>query len=218
MIDALIGFVARHGPEGGAAWLAGAVAAIETPPDVGQLRVAIARAGRILGDWSAASFDTVGMPEAVGDHWRMRDFGRAALVLGALERTPVVDQVALVEQLVRRGEMGEQESLLKMLTLLPAPARFVAAAIDACRTNSASVFAAIALDNPYVRDHFPQPSFNQVVLKAIFVGLPVARIVGVQERVNPELVRMVRDYAAERRAAGRTVPEDVALIERLMEA
>ncbi len=216
MIDALIGSVARHGPEGGAAWLADAVAAIGTPPDVPQLRVAIARAGRMLGDWSAASFDTVGMPEAVGDHWRMRDFGRAALVLAALERTPVADRPALVEQLVRRGEMGEQESLLKMFSLLPRPELFLDAAVDACRTNSASVFAAIALDNPYVRDHFPEASFNQLVLKAIFIGLPVERIVGLPERLNPELVRMVRDYAAERRAAGRSVPEDVQYIERLV--
>lgn len=172
----------------------------------------------MLGDWKVSSFDTVGMHEAIGTHWRIRDFGRAALVLAALDRTSAEDQVALVEQLVRRGESGEQESVLKMLALLPRPERFVAAAIDACRSNTASVFGAIALDNPYVRDHFPQASFNQVVLKTIFVGLPVERIVGVADRVNAELVRMVRDYAAERRAAGRSVPDDVGRIEKLMEA
>src|SRR5687768_702741 len=125
MIDALVGFVARHGPEGGAAWLVDALASIETPPDLGKLRVAIARAGRVLGDWKASSFDTVGMHEAVGMNWRIRDFGRAALVLAALERTGLDGQVALVEQLVRRGESGEQESVLKMLALLPKPSRFV---------------------------------------------------------------------------------------------
>lgn len=218
MIDALVGFVARHGPEGAAEWLVEAMAAIGSPPDLAELRVVIARAGRMLGDWKVSSFDTVGMHEAIGTHWRIRDFGRAALVLAALDRTPVDGQVALVEQLVRRGESGEQESVLKMLALLPRPERFVAAAIDACRSNTASVFGAIALDNPFVRDHFPQASFNQVVLKAIFVGLPVDRIVGIAGRVNAELVRMVRDYAAERRAAGRTVPDDVGRIEKLMEA
>jgi hypothetical protein len=217
MIDAFVGFVARHGPEGASDWLGEATAAMETPPDVARLRVAVARAGRMLGDRSAASFDTVGMHEAVGDHWTMRDFGRAALVLAALQRTPVEEQTALVEQLVRRGEMGEQESLLKLLPVLPRPDRFLAAAIDACRTNSASVFAAIALDNPYARDHFPEANFNQLVLKAIFIGLPVERIVGLEERVNAELVRMVRDYADERRAAGRTVPDDVGRVEGLME-
>ena len=32
------------------------------------------------------------------------------------------------------------------------------------------------------------------------------------ERITPELVRMAEDYAAERRAAGRPVPEDIELI------
>lgn len=215
MIDALVGFVARHGPEGGAGWLGEAIEAIDTPPDLARLRVAIARAGRVLGDRSATAFDTVGMHETIGDHWTMRDFGRAALVLTAVSRTRAPEE--LVAQLVRRGEIGEQESLLRMLALLPEPARFVAAAIDACRTNSASVFAAIALDNPFVRDQFPEANFNQLVLKAIFVGQPVSRIVGLAERVNENLVRMVRDYADERRAAGRSVPDDVGHVQRLME-
>jgi hypothetical protein len=218
MIDAFVGVVARHGQEGGAAWLVEAMASIETPPDVARLRVAIARAGRILGEGRPSAFDTVGMHEAVGDHWRMRDFGRAALVLTALQRLSWEEHAALVEQLVRRGEQGEQESLLAMLAVLPGPERFAEAAIDACRTNSASVFGAIALDNPYVRDHFPEANFNQLVLKAIFVGLPAERVVGLGERVNAELVRMVRDYADERRAAGRSVPDDVGLVQRMMEA
>ena len=171
----------------------------------------------MLGEGRPSALDTVGMHEAVGEHWKMRDFGRAALVLAALDRTPWEEHDPLVEQLVRRGEIGEQESLLAMLALLPGPERFADAAIDACRTNSASVFAAIALDNPYVRDHFPEANFNQLVLKAIFIGLPVERIVGLEERVNAELVRMVRDYADERRAAGRTVPDDVGRVEGLME-
>jgi hypothetical protein len=37
-------------------------------------------------------------------------------------------------------------------------------------------------------------------------------VVGWRERNNPELRRMVADYAAERRAAGRTVPAGVAMI------
>jgi hypothetical protein len=45
----------------------------------------------------------------------------------------------------------------------------------------------------------------------------VERIVGLQDRVNPELLRMARDYADERRAAGRPVPADVGRIEKLME-
>ena len=60
--------------------------------------------------------------------------------------------------------------------------------------------------------YFPELNFNQMVLKALFIGSPLARLVGLEERITPELVRMAEDYAAERRAAGRSVPEDIALI------
>jgi hypothetical protein len=33
-----------------------------------------------------------------------------------------------------------------------------------------------------------------------------------RERLNPELARMASDFAAERRAAGRSVPADLGLI------
>ena len=40
-------------------------------------------------------------------------------------------------------------------------------------------------------------AFNQLVLKAMFTGVALERIVGLSRRVNPELSRMARDYAAE---------------------
>ena len=46
------------------------------------------------------------------------------------------------------------------------------------------VFRAIACDNPFPARHFAPASFNQMVLKAIFNGIPVSGIVG-------ELVRIV---------------------------
>ena len=41
--------------------------------------------------------------------------------------------------------------------------------------------------------------------------MEIERIVGLTSRLNPELSRMARDYAAERRAAGRSVPADLPL-------
>jgi hypothetical protein len=49
-------------------------------------------------------------------------------------------------------------------------------------------------------------------MKAVFIEAPVARIEGLAERRTPELRRMARDYASERRAAERSVPSDVDLI------
>jgi hypothetical protein len=50
------------------------------------------------------------------------------------------------------------------------------------------------------------------VLKALFTGVPLATIDGLETRRTPDLVRMVGDYARERRAAGRPVPPDCALV------
>ena len=72
--------------------------------------------------------------------------------------------------------------------------------------------------NRYPAAHFPERSFNQLVLKALFVGLPLARIEGLESRLNADLSRMAKDYAGEREAAGRSVPRDIALLteERLV--
>jgi len=48
-----------------------------------------------------------------------------------------------------------------------------------------------------------------MVLKALFNDVALARIVGLKGRLNPEMARMASDYAAERRAAGRSVPADI---------
>ena len=52
-----------------------------------------------------------------------------------------------------------------------------------------------------------------MVLKALFIGVAPSRVSsGSRAGVTPELVRMAADYAAERRAAGRTVPADIACL------
>jgi len=51
-----------------------------------------------------------------------------------------------------------------------------------------------------------------MVLKAAFNGVALTRILGLAERCNPELARMAADFAAERRAAGRPVPDDLSLV------
>ena len=49
------------------------------------------------------------------------------------------------------------------------------------------------------------------VVKGLFVGAPVWRIHGLDERLNPELARMVLDLADERRSAHRDVQHELAL-------
>jgi hypothetical protein len=71
------------------------------------------------------------------------------------------------------------------------------------------VFEAIACENPFPSAHFPELGMNQLVMKAIFIEVPVARIERLGERLGPELRRMLGGYKSERLAAGRPVPADV---------
>ena len=48
-----------------------------------------------------------------------------------------------------------------------------------------------------------------MVLKALFVGSRLAPIQGLDERANPELARILREYAHERWAAGRPVTPEL---------
>jgi hypothetical protein len=86
---------------------------------------------------------------------------------------------------------------------------YASLAADAVRSNVVTVLEALACDNPFPAAHMHGLAFNQLVMKAVFNGLPLARIVGLRERVDLELRRMARAFASERRAAGRPVPQDV---------
>jgi hypothetical protein len=87
------------------------------------------------------------------------------------------------------------------------PEGFGELAVEACRTSTLSVFEAIACENPFAATHFAEPSFNQMVLKAVFNGVGASPHRRPREaRHSPDLVRMAEDYAAERRAAGRSLP------------
>lgn len=137
--------------------------------------------------------------------WGVDEIARALLLLGAYPRiTP--------DELWQHGDNRERQAVLKALPDLPEPARFVPLAVEACRTNVLTVFEAIACENPYPARHFPELPWNQMVLKAAFNGVALARIVGLAERHNAELARMAADFAAERRAAGRPVPDDLGLV------
>jgi hypothetical protein len=142
----------------------------------------------------------------------LHEFGRAALLLFALKRLPEKEHVEFIDELFMRGDSREQEALLRTLSLLPEARRFLATAMEACRANVQTVFEAIACENPYPSCYFPESNFNQLVLKAIFTGVSLQRIVGLFDRITPALKGMVRDHIKERTAAGRPVHEDIALI------
>jgi hypothetical protein len=188
-------------------WLDRTLARLGPPLDRAAFQAAYAGATRRMGTESVAI--------DAGDAGELRpldEVARAALLLRALDCLAPAEHAAFVDEVCRRGDSREQAALLRALAVLPAPERFLATAVEACRTNVRAVFAAIACENPYPARHFPDLAFNQMVLKVLFVELPLASVAGLRGRITAELRRMAEDYARERRAAGRPVPNEIAIL------
>jgi hypothetical protein len=181
--------------------------------DVVAAYTAVARLGRQPFDLTDADRAALAAVAPAVDFglWSHADLLRLDLLL---TRAAALGDVACAEAAVAcydAGDASEQRSWLRGVSLLPSPAQYTALVIDACRTNILPVFEAVALGNPFPAEFLPDRNFNQMILKALFNGVPLARIHGLPDRRNPELARMAGDYADERRAAGRTVPADIGL-------
>ena len=133
-----------------------------------------------------------------------------------LEAVPgEADAVARVATtLYQRGDSAEKQAVLAALPALdrPAPTRaavgdaLLPVVRDALRTNDTRLVAAAL--GPYAATHLDDAAWRQGVVKAIFMGIDLDAVADLEARTDDELRRMVRDYVAERRAAGREVPPD----------
>lgn len=121
--------------------------------------------------------------------------------------------VNMISQLFKAGELNELVALYSALPVLAYPGAWLFQATEGIRNNIADVQSAIMLHNPFPADYFDEAAWNQMILKAFFTDKDVTQIIGLDERKNARLAQTLADYAAERRAAGRSLP---ANIERLM--
>ena len=176
-------------------------------PGVG-VRALFASVPRRLGKLAQEPASAPAELAAARPHWTLTDCARLWLLLSALPKVAAGEQATWLLAVFEAGELGEQVSILRVLSALPDGARFVETGVQACRHNSLDVFEAIVCENPFLAAHFPALSFNQAVMKAIFNGVSVRRIEALERRITPELSRMAAGYASERRAAGRPVPAD----------
>lgn len=110
-----------------------------------------------------------------------------------------------VANIIQVADRGELETFLKFLILLPQPGDYVTAAVEALRTNIATVFNAIAAHNPYPARFFNEQQWNQMYLKTAFMQGDLSALVDIDKRANRELTRIIADYAHERWAASRTI-------------
>jgi len=209
----LVDLVTRRIGSRDRAWLEGALAI--QPADLAEcFTVAARRVGKRALDLTSdevAAIEALGVTSPLGG-WGLDELARVTLLVSAGGRLSPSELEELVEGCYRGGDNRERQAVLRALPLLPNSDRLLAVGVEACRTSVEPIFEAIACENPYPAAHFPDLNFNQLVLKALFIGVALDRIVGLDERRTPELARMAADYASERRAAGRPVPADIGRV------
>jgi hypothetical protein len=71
------------------------------------------------------------------------------------------------------------------------------------------VFEAVAHQNPFPAENFPQSAWNHMVLKTLFIDSVLHPIIGLDDRWNDELAGILVNYAHERWAAHRPVMPEV---------
>jgi hypothetical protein len=111
--------------------------------------------------------------------------------------------------LYRTADLSESIAYLRGLAVFPAGSQLLPVAAEGVRSAVKPIFEAVAHRNPYPAEVFDRDAWNQMVLKALFIGSALAPIQGLGERANPELAEVLVDYAHERWAAGRPVSPEL---------
>ncbi|MBO1331017.1 EboA domain-containing protein [Streptomyces sp. VRA16 Mangrove soil] len=116
---------------------------------------------------------------------------------------------ATLTRLYAQGTAAERRAVLIALPhLVPGP-EGLPLVEDALRTNDTRLVAAAV--GPYAAEHLPAHHWRHAILKCLFTGVPVDAVASLahRARADAELARMLGDFAAERTAAGRPVPDDL---------
>jgi hypothetical protein len=194
-------------------WTIAAVDDVTADPR--RISVLFPAAGRSVGrDPVDPEHDPLGLVHGTDD-----DRARAALVQ-ALVAAVDDDGIAAdtVAELYRYGDDAERRGVLRGLNALCEPnaepmlaAPLVATGrelvADALRTNDPRLVAA-ALGDFSARE-LDQHGWRHGVLKALFMGIPLDAVAGIDSRGDAELARMAAALIAERRAAGREISADM---------
>ncbi|MCQ2001120.1 EboA domain-containing protein [Arthrobacter zhaoxinii] len=152
-------------------------------------------------------------------HGSSSDYARGELIRRLKQFLPPEDLAGTVLSLYDRGDSSERRGVLRGLGSLAAedpdlPAPVLAAGlrltVEALRTNETGLVAAAV--GPFAAAYLDQHNWRHAVLKLVFMGVSLAAVTDLDDRADDELARMAADFAAERQAAGRPVPDDVVLL------
>jgi len=180
----------------------------------GQFFMAFSAAPRFVEkaeiDWSAKELKIANMLRSGWNpcHWSSGQTARTLLLL-SLPVNSIAEYLKTLNQVFEAADVAELVALYQSLPLLPYPEQHRLRAAEGIRSNMTTVFDAVALRNPYPSEYFEDQAWNQVILKAVFIGSPLHPIIGLEQRANAELARMLIDYVHERWAASREVTPEL---------
>lgn len=203
-------WVSRQSDE--VAWFEEALDRLAAAPPERDLHIVLGYAPRRLGKaMLVLSTDDLTAADAAYPGWNPSGWSvdgaaRVAALLAYKGGRPFAE---IFKDLRRTSDVAEMIALYRGLPLYPDPQALHFECGEGLRSNLRPVFEAIAHRNPFPRDHFDDHRFNHMVLKALFVGSDLAPITGLDDRANPELARILIDYARERWAAGRPVTDEL---------
>ncbi|MEV6446382.1 EboA domain-containing protein [Amycolatopsis sp. NPDC051716] len=137
-----------------------------------------------------------------------RRVGRTAADAARVELLKAAPGAAVeMPDLYRYGDAAEKRAILFGLSVVDIGDAGVELVADALRTNDPRLVAAAM--GEYAATHLGDAAYRHGVLKCVFMGIPLTAVAGLDRRTDEELLRMLRDFAAERAAAGREVPADL---------
>jgi hypothetical protein len=198
----------------GIAWFRGALREVKHAANERALSVAIGFVPRRLGkaDLSLAAAELARANALrpgldLGD-WSVDQLARVAL-MAASHAGDDADFASRFDGFCTTAEINELIALCRGLPIYPTPALIEPRAREAVRSGMKPVFEAVAHRNPYPCETFAEEAWNQMVVKAFFMGSTLWPIQGLDERANPRLARMLVGLAQERWAAQRPVSGEV---------
>jgi hypothetical protein len=208
------GWISERTDERGAAWFRGAINEVAKASNERPLSVAIGLAPRRLGkaDLALPASD-LARAEALRpgldlSDWSIDQLARVALMARSHGGNDA-DFAARFDSFCTTAEINELIALCRGLPLYPNAALIEPRAREAVRSGMKPVFEAVAHRNPYPRETFAEDAWNQMVVKAFFIGSTLWPIQGLDERANPRLARMLVGLAQERWAAERPVSAEL---------
>jgi hypothetical protein len=113
-----------------------------------------------------------------------------------------------------RGESATRVATIRALNFVEDEDvdRGIELVMDGHRTYLYELMMAAWSNNPFSSGNVSQTIYRKAVLKAIFCDVPTDGFIGLLDRADEEMAQSMADFADERMAAGRTVPDVVWIV------